>query len=435
MGGNATKQFGTGRLDKPSYKMIARFFSFLLGKHLPAPHKSCVIESYADKDSFGDLDLLATENLSSLVHLNTFDTLLARHDQQFFRVHGSVMNGSVCSYAVSLNLPAIWAALDSGLAADEVAALEIAESGWTQPFQVDYIHVDCDSYDFARQYFAFNDLGNYIGRIASGCGFKFGFNGLFKRMYFNECGHEVQVRNLKSQQQRLAESALRQDACRRQDVLVTRDFGRAVEFLGFDYPRYLQGFQTLEDIFWYVARSRYFHLDNFRLDNRKSNVRARDLKRSNYNLMLDFFEKNLHGAAEEPVYPDMDRLYRMFPQAKRDLQEAAGKALRDAQMDKLLGKRLVFSVMRNEFDIDFFSKTRDGRVLNISEKVIHGRDEIIASAACEEMPEWNGRRLWPVSKGQEILDKLKAGVAWRAMPGISRTKTPCIPGLRTNCGN
>lgn len=291
MGGNATKQFGAVRLDKSSYKMIARFFSSLLGKHLPAPHKSCVIESYADKDSFGDLDLLATENLSSLVHLNTFDTLLARHDQQFFRVHGSVRNGSVRSYAVSFNLPAIWSALDAGITADEAAALEIAESGWTQPFQVDYIHTGQDSYDFARQYFAFNDLGNFIGRIASGCGFKFGFDGLFKRMYFNECGHEVQVRNLKSQQQRPAESAVRQDACRRQDLLVTRDFGRAIEFLGFDYPRYLQGFQTLEDIFWYVVRSRYFHPDNFRLDNRKSNVRARDLKRSNYNLMLDFFEK------------------------------------------------------------------------------------------------------------------------------------------------
>ena len=96
---------------------------------------------------------------------------------------------------------------------------------------------------------------------------------------------------------------------------------------------------------------------------------------------------------------------------KRDLQEAVGKARRDAQMDKLLGKRLVFSVVRDEFGIDFFSRTRDGRVLNISEKVIHGRDEIIASAVCEKMPEWNGRRLWPVSKGQEILDKLKAGAA------------------------
>lgn len=129
-------------------------------------------------------------------------------------------------------------------------------------FQIDFIfQSECD-FDFCCGYFSFNDLGNLIGRIAHKMGFKFGHDG----MWF----------------------CLRDGTHMFGEICVTKDFKTAIEFFGFSYDRYLQGFRTLEDIFEYVSKSPFFNRDLYPLEHRNHYARMRDRKRKTYNAFLQY---------------------------------------------------------------------------------------------------------------------------------------------------
>ena len=54
--------------------------------------------------------------------------------------------------------------------------------------QVDYIKSNLEDFDFSKNFFAFNDLGNLIGRIAAQASFSFGFDGLKRKIYVDNRG-------------------------------------------------------------------------------------------------------------------------------------------------------------------------------------------------------------------------------------------------------
>lgn len=127
-------------------------------------------------------------------------------------------------------------------------------------FQVDLITTPAASFDFAYGYFAWNDLGNLIGRIAHKYRFKFGHEGLF---YPLRDGDHLAA-----------------------EVPVTRDFAQALTFLGLDPARWAEGFDTLKDVFAYVASSVYFDPAQFPLEHRSHRARVRDAKRPTYTKFL-----------------------------------------------------------------------------------------------------------------------------------------------------
>ena len=155
--------------------------------------------------------------------------------------------------------------------------------------QIDLISASVDDYAFAHAYFSFNDLGNLMGRIAHKMGFKYGHDGLWKL--------------LRDKDQMFAE------------ILVTRDLPRTFALLGYDYARFLQGFDELEDVFAYAASTPYFHRQIYQLDNRNANSRVRDAKRPSYNAFLTWIEDK----------PELDRY------SWSSWNGGAGSAARDAQ--------------------------------------------------------------------------------------------------------
>ena len=201
MGGNAIK--GAVRLDKSEYCALETKVCDAFAKY---GIKAFPVVAYADKSSFGDMDVLVqTDDYSP----SKIACILGATDV--------VRNGSV----TSMGIP--------------------CPQG---TFQVDDIGVD--SPEWAEVYFSYNDLGNLMGRIAHKMGFKYGHNGL--RYVVRDPDNPSYVVK---------------------EILVTYDYPIVFDFMGYDYARYwVESFNSLEDIFEYVADNPFFDPDIYLLQNR-----------------------------------------------------------------------------------------------------------------------------------------------------------------------
>ena len=132
--------------------------------------------------------------------------------------------------------------------------------------QVDFIFHNEDDYEIALHYYSWNDVCNFIGRIARSLNFKFGHDGLW---YTEHLDDHYKL-----------------------DVFVSRDIEKILAFLGYDYERWTKGFDTIEDILAYGASSAYFNSLYFSLEEQNNVDRVRNKKRKMYQAMLKYIEDN-----------------------------------------------------------------------------------------------------------------------------------------------
>ena len=148
-------------------------------------------------------------------------------------------------------------------------------------FQVDFILApDVETFHFAKSYFAWNDLGNFIGRTAHRLGFKYGHDGL-KYVMRDEDDPSYVI----------------------SEVFLTKDHDEALEFLGFSSHEHAMGFDTPEEIFEYAASSPYFSAASFMLSNRNHIARVRDRKRKMYNGCVEYYKEKFGVDENTPVEP------------------------------------------------------------------------------------------------------------------------------------
>lgn len=215
MGGQALKNCYTRRYDKEEFELLQEE---VLTKLRLAGITCNPTKYYRDKDSFGDLDIIAVK--PSIDPKTIFDT------KEVFK------NGNTVSFEY-------------------------------KEFQIDLIFVSEDIYEYSQFYFSYNDLNNLVGRIAHKLGLKLGFTGL-----------EYPLRFISEHYQH--------------KVVITRDCRKTYDFLGLDYGRYLQGFDSLEDIFNFVRSSKYFDTDIFSYENMNHINRVRNAKRATYRSFLEW---------------------------------------------------------------------------------------------------------------------------------------------------
>lgn len=223
MGGRALKNCTTRRYQAEEYFKLVDEVSQKFAAHFG--RNIWPIAAYKSKESFGDMDVLIES-----------EGLPPDWVQQTVKLFGSkeyVKNGNVLS-------------------------LEYKE------FQIDFIVTPLRELDPSLSYFAFNDLGNLIGRVAHAMGLKLGHDGLS----FNWRVDTYQFRNI---------------------VLLT-DWEDILLVLGYSYERYARGFDTLEDIFKFVVSSPFFNKDIYLLHNRNHTSRVRDAKRRTYMEFLKWIE-------------------------------------------------------------------------------------------------------------------------------------------------
>jgi hypothetical protein len=181
---------------------------------------------------------------------------------------------------------------------------EIFHNGncWTFDYhelQVDLITVAAEHFDSNYNYLSYNDLGNYIGKIAHGFGFKYGQEGLMYDHYFK--GSNIGR------------------------IIVSKDYDKIYEFLGLSYDRWKQGFDTLEEIFEFVSTSKYFNWEYLQLENNNRVNRERDVKRKSYMSFLDYIDANVKDDEHRYQYEKdktvyVDKAAKFFPEAGVELE-------------------------------------------------------------------------------------------------------------------
>lgn len=325
MGGNATKHFGTQRVNKQKFEQCCNMLNnmlqqYVIEQNLQTKEKFCVIESYHDKQDFGDIDFLST------IDRQIFEKLVEKTENI-----NIVAKAEQFSYAIEFKL-----------ASDELVFV-----------QVDYIKSNLEDFDFSKNFFAFNDLGNLIGRIAAQAGFSFGFDGLKRKIYVDNRGdiindlysNEISVTSL-VENARLFKNELNR-AILKTSIIVTKDFDNALKFLGFDVERFKQGFNNMNEVFEFVVSSTFFNKDAFLFENRNHKARARDKKRSNYLAALEYF-KNKKDRKKQLSLSHMEKEFPNFKTEYRDLE----KQIKSDFIDKMIfSNDNIMVVCSNLFNI------------------------------------------------------------------------------------
>lgn len=295
MGGNALKQFGSTRLPSGEALLIGDRIKALIDETAVNAGR-CVrcelIPSYRQKPDYGDVDLLVAGPLPEQWASELAKTLNPGVSDADLPV---IRNGNVVSIGAPVRV--------------------------NEVFQVDLILVPLEEFDFSLAYFSWNDVGNLTGRVAYKMGLKLADNGLWLPFRDGD---------------RLFRS-----------LLLTHDFGRAIEFLGFDPARWQAGFDTLEDIYRFIAESRYFDPAIYLLENRNHRSRVRDAKRPTYTGFLQWLQQHppvsAFNAWPERKIDWLSRIFEHFPgtetawrQADRDLVKA--KMIRSKFNGEMIGR-------------------------------------------------------------------------------------------------
>ena len=271
MGGNALAKHGAKRVSKEVFDLeLAKAYLLLesIGDETGIDFRKHCIESYRKKSDFGDIDILVESSLFENIRPENF---IAYASHFYEKEIPWIKNGSVLSFGAPL------------------------ESGGC--LQIDLIITPNHSFDFSSAYFAWNDLGNLMGRIAHKMGLKFGHDGLWL--------------------------PIRKDSRLIDSILVTRNFKAALMLLGYDAERWYEGFDSIEDIFKFVVSSEKFNSDIYLFENRNNKSRTRDKKRPNYNGFLDWVnaQKNLPSYAwnkDKSIY--LNEIFEAFPLAMHDFK-------------------------------------------------------------------------------------------------------------------
>jgi hypothetical protein len=224
MGGHALKSVETRRCSREEFDELANELVSILKNYF----KDVAIPLFfRNKDSFGDIDIICSVDSSFNMDMRDFIT-------QMFSP-GEIFHNANC---------------------------------WSfdyKQIQIDLLTTSPEHFDSNCMYLSYNDLGNFIGRLAQCFGMKYGQEGLwykhkFKGQYIDE-------------------------------IPVSKDYYKIFDFLDLDYNRYLEGFNDLEDIFQFVYKSKYFVGARYQLDQLNKINRDRNLKRKSYMSFLDWIEK------------------------------------------------------------------------------------------------------------------------------------------------
>lgn len=253
MGGNIQFFTKTRRYDKSEYEELElditeKLYCNIFKDEVYSTKYEDNIEPIAyikDKLSFGDCDIVI--NSKYLLH-NYIEIIV-----KIFRlkVGDWVKNGNVLSIAY-------------------------------KNFQVDLIITPNDDYRSSLNYFAFSDCSMIIGKMMRAYyGIRFGHSGLHLVIQdeFNKLG----------------------------EILLTKDIKIIHELLALNHSKWLDGFYTLEDMFYWVCSSPYFNKEVFSYESMNSTDRIRERKRTTYGKFLEYSETRNHLPSYE--YKDYSLKY------------------------------------------------------------------------------------------------------------------------------
>lgn len=265
MGGRALKSVETRRYSREEFDRVSKELIDILQLRFD---RASVPLFYNNKETFGDIDIIVDTKCTSTLN---FDDSIRKFIENRFKPNEIFHNGNAFSFDY-------------------------------KEVQVDLICVKPEDFDSNYHYLAFNDLGNFIGRLAQSIGLKYGQEGLWYNHYSDENTKDT--------------------------IIVSKDYPKIFEFLGLDYDKWIEGFDTLEEIFAYVMTSSLFNPEMFQLKELNKINRERNLKRASYMSFLEFiknkgphpeYNKNVVALTKENV---IGVIRDAFPECNIDLHLA-----------------------------------------------------------------------------------------------------------------
>jgi hypothetical protein len=230
MGGKALNKYGvyTERKNTKEFHNLGRKIMDRL--HIDYPNmETSIVVCYHTKPDHGDLDLLIKINKNDNINWRNYI-------ENTFKPRAINCNDNVYSFDY-------------------------------ENFQIDFIPIEESKWETAKTYYSYDPLGNIMGKTFHKFGLSYGWDGLFYKF-----------RNFNGRNS--------------QNILISTDTRKIFEFGGYDYDRYLQGFETLEDILKFAINTKYLDTEIFQMDNLKSIDRKRNRKRGSYHLFLKYLKDN-----------------------------------------------------------------------------------------------------------------------------------------------
>lgn len=160
-------------------------------------------------------------------------------------------------------------------------------------FQVDIINTNRNYFTSSVFYYDYDPLGNLLGKLTHKFRMSLGYNGLYYTLRDNENTYKLG------------------------EIQISTDERRIIEFLGLDWERRKQGFNTQEEIFDYVISSKYFDARIFSFENMNHIARTRDKKRKSYNQFMSYIEPYKDKVYDWPLIEErLGLVNQCFPEVK-----------------------------------------------------------------------------------------------------------------------
>lgn len=161
-------------------------------------------------------------------------------------------------------------------------------------YQIDIIPQPVRNWEFAPYFFDYDPVGNLTGKLAHTMGLKFGFSGLV-----------YPFRNFSG---KLAT-----------DIIISKDPEKIFNFLDLNFEKYKKGFNTIVEIFEFIATSKFFRVKNFLFENLNHIDRKRNKKRKTYNEFLEWVNDNVFDGTsqfskDKSIY--IETINNHFPEAE-----------------------------------------------------------------------------------------------------------------------
>jgi len=268
-----------------------------------------------DKDEYEKIYPIIMKKVEKILNTEVFHVFTFRNKETFGDLDLLVLNNG--------NLGNVQEKIKEAFNTEHIHSNGNVISFVDKDFQVDLILTPTKNWKTAKVFFPMDPTGNLMGKIAHKFNLKYGFQGLVYPF------RGFSGRNTK-------------------DIVISKDNRKIFDFLGFDYDRYLKGFDEVEEIFEYVINSQYFSYTNFLMKNLNAIDRKRNKKRKTYQEFLEYVnnheyakEFNIKFEKDKSAYIDIIEAW--FPEAnfKTQLKELEIKDLIAKQAAEQFNGRLV----------------------------------------------------------------------------------------------
>lgn len=291
MGGLALKKWGieTSRLPKDEYfKIQDEILQVLTVRGLTAEP----VKAYRNKESFGDLDV---------VILDTGNLKIRETIMENFKPKAIHQNSNCYSFDY-------------------------------ENFQIDFtIHPE-GVYRSALDYYHYSPAGNAVGKLFHQMKLSYGHTGLVYII----------------REEDVDPNANRNNSHVLMCPVLSTNTQEIHNFIGLDHEKWKNGFETEEEIFEWIAGSRFFNPQLFAFEQMNHRSRTRDRKRPDYHRLMAWIDANKSRLPNYKRFEDksdyLPMIHRQFPMLKTHMDECRVKYNKRKELHQKFNGHMVSEI-------------------------------------------------------------------------------------------